>query len=177
MSLEPQPLQENGEGFSTWHAYDPSCKAELWSTAYQDGNTTTLFDPIEWPKGQSLPTGSLEIVKTNDNHDRSCQRLLAHPQARATTQPRGFVPIPLPGAGPGETAFFHNPTATLVVGDALIHLSPNPLMLLPDKYCTDPPQLRRSLESLVKLPIRRIFFAHGAPILQDGIEKIRNLMS
>ena len=177
MSLDPQPPKEHGEGFSTWHAYDPSCKAELWSTAFHDGSTTVLFDPIDWPRGQSLPAGPLEVVQTNKNHERSCHLLLAQAKAQTTSQPRGFTPIPLPGAGPDETAFFHPLTGTLVVGDALIHLTPNPLMLLPEKYCTDPLQLRQSLGSLLKLPIRRIFFAHGAPILQDGSEKIRYLLS
>lgn len=177
MSLDPSPLEDHGGGFSTWHAYDPSCKAELWSTQFQDNSITVLFDPIVWPKDQPLPIGPLEVVQTNANHERSCDLALAQPRAKTTSQPRGFAPIPLPGAGQGESAYFHPSTGTLVVGDALIHLAPNPLMVLPDKYCTDPLQLRQSLGSLLKLPIRRIFFAHGAPILQDGSEKIRCLLS
>jgi hypothetical protein len=65
----------------------------------------------------------------------------------------------------------------LVVGDALIHLAPHGLMPLPDKYCTDPALLRKSLATLLSLPIRRIFFAHGDPILQDGAERIRKLLA
>jgi glyoxylase-like metal-dependent hydrolase (beta-lactamase superfamily II) len=63
----------------------------------------------------------------------------------------------------------------LVVGDALINLAPHGLMPLPDKYCTDPAKLKTSLRRLLDLPIRRIFFAHGDPILQDGTGRIHQL--
>ena len=177
MSLEPKPLCDHGEGFFTWHAYDPSCKAELWSTAYITEKDTILFDPIDWPKNTPSPTGRVQIVKTNANHDRCCESLARSFRGRTSPTPLGFQIIALGGAGENETAYFHLETGTLVVGDALIHLYPNPIMPLPDKYCTDPSRLRQSLGNLAKLPIRRIFFAHGAPILQDGVREIRNLLS
>jgi len=177
LSLEPQPLCNHGEGFFTWHAYDPSCKAELWSTAYFTERDTILFDPIDWPKNSPTPTGSVQIVKTNANHDRCCESLARSFRGQLSTTPPGFQPIPLVGAGENETAYFHRSTGTLVVGDALIHLAPNPLLPLPDKYCTDPSRLKTSLRDLLELPIQRIFFAHGAPILQDGRNQIRKLLS
>jgi len=94
-----------------------------------------------------------------------------------TKKPAGFSLVPLPGAGDGETAYFHDSTGTLVVGDALIHLAPHGLMPLPDKYCGDSVLLKKSLRRLTELPIRRIFFAHGDPILQDGAERIRTLLA
>lgn len=176
MSLHPQPPQDHGEGFLTWHAYDPACKAELWSTAYRAPGITILFDPIEWPGNTPQPMGTIEIVKTNDNHDRACESLRRQFHAGITRQPAGFQIVSLPGAGVDEAAFFHPSSGSLVVGDALIHLAPHPLMPLPDKYCTDSTILRTSLKELLKLPIRRIFFAHGAPILQDGLQQIRQLL-
>lgn len=177
MSLEPQPLRDHGEGFFTWHAYDPTCKAELWSTAYFGPEISVLFDPIPWPKGNQRPKDPVEIVQTNANHDRDCEKLAQSFQARLSHQPIAFHAIPLPGAGEKETAYFHRPTGTLVVGDALIHLSPHPLMPLPETYCTDSTLLRASLAHLLNLPIRRIFFAHGEPILQDGLNQIRKLLA
>lgn len=177
MSLHPTPLQDHGEGFFTWHAYDPSCKAELWSTAYFGNNGTVLFDPIDWPKEASQPKQPVLIVKTNENHDRGSTSVAQSFQAQITPQPTDFASIVIPGAGEGETAYFHEPTSTLVVGDALIHLAPNPLMPLPDKYCTNPEGLKTSLRKLLDYPVRRIFFAHGAPILQDGQQQIRKLLS
>ncbi len=176
MSLDPQPLQDHGEGFFTWHAYDSSCKAELWSTAYFSHVNNVLFDPIPWPKGNPQPGSPLQIVQTNGNHDRECKALEKLFSAKITNQPIGFQCIPLPGAGANEAAYFHPSSETLVVGDALIHLAPHPLMPLPDKYCTDPATLKVSLKELLKLPIRRIFFAHGAPILQDGRDALQKIL-
>ena len=175
MSLSPKTLTSHESGFSTWHAYDPSCKAELWSTAYFGNELTILFDPIDWPKDTPVPSGVVQIVKTNANHDRNCQALLHPLSAHLSTHPPEFHPIPLPGGGEGETAYFHQSTGTLVVGDALIHLDPHPLMPLPEKYCTEPQLLRTSLKQLLDLPIQRIFFAHGAPILHDALTKLRQL--
>ena len=177
MSLSPGPVAQHGDGFFTWHAYDPSCKAELWSTGFTDSRGTTLFDPIEWPKESPLPGNPVQIVRTNANHDRNCEALRLQWVGNFTEEPTGFSAVRLPGAGEGETAFLHGNTGTLVVGDALINLAPHGLMLLPDQYCTDPVLLRKSLGKLLDLPVRRIFFAHGDPILQDGTERIRKLLA
>ena len=176
MSLSPGPVTPHGDGFFTWHAYDPACKAELWSTGFTDSQGTTLFDPIDWPKESPWPQGPIQIVRTNGNHDRVCAGLCKL-GAKISKEPRGFASIPLPGGGGDETAFFHGATGTLVVGDALINLTPHGLMPLTDRYCTDSLLLKKSLRALLDLPVRRIFFAHGDPILQDGLERIRRLLA
>lgn len=175
MSLSPAPLTSHGSGFTTWHAYDPSCKAELWSTAYFGKELTVLFDPIIWPNNSPLPVGVVQIVKTNANHDRNCQDLLHSLSAHLSTHPPEFHPLPLPGGGEGETAYFHEGTGTLVVGDSLINLAPHGLTLLPEKYCTDLSLLKTSVKRLLNLPIQRIFFAHGAPILHHASTQLRQL--
>lgn len=177
MSLSPGPLTPQGGGFSTWHAYDPSCKAELWSTCFYSPHGAILFDPIDWPKDSPLPGSPVRIVRTNGNHDRNCIGTAEKTKGQIDATLPEFTLIPLPGAGDGETAYFHPPTGTLVVGDALINLSPHGLMLLPDKYCTDPSLLKKSLRTLLALPVQRIFFAHGDPILQNGLERIRKLLA
>jgi len=175
LSLSPATPTSHGSGFSTWHVYDPSCKAELWSTAYFGKELTVLFDPIDWPKNTPLPAGVVQIVKTNANHDRNCQALLHSLLAHLSTRPPEFLPFPLPGGGEGETAYFHERTSTLVVGDSLINLAPHGLTLLPEKYCMDPSVLKISVKRLLDLPIQRIFFAHGAPILHDALSQLRQL--
>jgi len=176
LSLSPGPLTAHGDGFSTWHAYDPACKAELWSTCFTSPQRTVLFDPINWPKDSPLPASPIHIVRTNGNHDRACASLAGQTKGGISQDVPEFTAIPLPGAGEGETAYFHSPTGSLVVGDALIHLAPQGLMPLPDKYCTDPAGLKISLGKLLDLPVQRIFFAHGHPILQDGLRRIRSLL-
>ena len=175
MSLHPAPLTSHGLGFSSWHVYDPSCKAELWSTAYLGKELTVLFDPIVWPNISPLPVGVVHIIKTNANHDRNCQALLHSFSAHLSTHPPEFLPLPLPGGGEGETAYFHEKTRTLVVGDSLINLAPHGLTLLPEKYCTDLSLLKTRVKRLLDLPIQRIFFAHGAPILHDALTQLRQL--
>ena len=176
MSLFPAPLTSHGLGFTTWHVYDPSCKAELWSTAYFGKELTVLFDPIDWPKDTPLPAGDVQIVRTNANHDRNCQALLHSLSAHLSTHPTEFLSLPLPGGGEGETAYFHEGTSTLVVGDSLINLAPRGLSLLPEKYCTDLSKLKISVKRLLDLPVQRIFFAHGAPILHDALTQLRQLL-
>ena len=98
-------------------------------------------------------------------------------QASVVEKVQGFEAIPLPGAGENETAYFHHTSRSLIIGDALISLSPDPLMLLPAKYCTNPDLLKNSLQRLLELPTQRIFFAHGAPILQDGVDRLKTVIS
>jgi glyoxylase-like metal-dependent hydrolase (beta-lactamase superfamily II) len=98
-------------------------------------------------------------------------------QASVVEKVLGFEAIPLPGAGENETAYFHHASRSLIIGDALINLSPDPLMLLPAKYCTNLDLLKTSLKRLLELPTQRIFFAHGAPILQDGLVLLKTVIS
>ena len=97
-------------------------------------------------------------------------------QGRLAEKVPGFEEIPLPGAGENETAYFHHDSKSLIIGDALINLSPDPLMLLPAKYCTNLDLLKTSLQRLLELPTQRIFFAHGAPILQDGVGRLKTVI-
>ena len=76
-----------------------------------------------------------------------------------------------------ETGFFHNLTGSLVMGDALVNLAPHGLILLPDKYCTDPLILKKSLGKLLDLPVRRIFFAHGHPILSSPLTSLAKILT
>jgi len=97
-------------------------------------------------------------------------------QGRLAEKVQGFEAISLPGAGENETAYFHHASRSLILGDALIHLSPDPLMLLPAKYCTNLDLLKTSIKRLLELPVQRIFFAHGAPILQDGVGRLKTVI-
>ncbi|MDI9397309.1 MAG: hypothetical protein QM531_05885 [Candidatus Pacebacteria bacterium] len=97
-------------------------------------------------------------------------------QGHLAEKAQGFQAIPLPGAGENETAYFHHASRSLIIGDALINLSPDPLMLLPAKYCTNPDLLKNNLKRLLELPVQRIFFAHGAPILQDGFGRLKTVI-
>ena len=65
----------------------------------------------------------------------------------------------------------------LALGDAVINLdSEKGLELLPDKYCDDPRENRRSLEKLLALDFHILTFAHGLPVTQRAKEKLRALL-
>jgi glyoxylase-like metal-dependent hydrolase (beta-lactamase superfamily II) len=177
LNLSPEPLTSHGLGFSTWHAYDPDCKAELWSTLFTNSRETVLFDPIPWPKGNPMPAAPVIIVQTNANHDRFSKEMASLVHGKIESELPGFEKVQLPGAGEGETGYFHPETRTLILGDALINLASNGLGILPDKYCTDPAKLRESVRLLARLPVERIFFAHGDPIVHDGASRIRELIA
>ena len=124
-----------------------------------------------------MPSTPVVIVQTNANHARFAKEMARLVHGKIESEVPGFEKVPLPGAGEGETGYFHPETRTLVLGDALINLAPHGLALLPEKYCTDPSRLRESVRLLGLLPVERIFFAHGAPIVHDGASRIRELIS
>ena len=83
-------------------------------------------------------------------------------------------PIPLPGFGPGETAFLYE--GILIFGDALINLEPEGLRLLPEKYREDKKKSLRSLEELKSLKPEILLFAHGNPILQHATHHLAGIL-
>jgi glyoxylase-like metal-dependent hydrolase (beta-lactamase superfamily II) len=79
----------------------------------------------------------------------------------------GLRVLHTPGHSPGHIVLVHEPTDTVLVGDALFHRSD--LALGPAALAADP---STRLESLRRIPgsVRRIGFAHGEAIGEDGVE-------
>ena len=179
-----------------WSAFSPAHKVDLTSHAVRTSAGWWIFDPIP------LHEDSLErfrddrtaaVVLTNENHERDAAAWAARFQApiRASSLAQlgldgvqrhppvreidgDWERIPLPGAAPGETAWFLPGRSLLVFGDALVHLPGRGLEILPDRYCQDPAQLRLSLRTLP--PATHAVFAHGTPLLGDAADRIRLLL-
>jgi hypothetical protein len=81
----------------------------------------------------------------------------------------------LEGSAPGEIAIHGDGAWHL--GDALIHLPPTGFSLLPDKYCDDPKELRRSMEKLLRIPFEVLTFAHGLPIVARARQRLSQLLA
>jgi hypothetical protein len=64
----------------------------------------------------------------------------------------------------------------MVFGDAVVNLDGRGLELLPDKYCTDPAQLRNSLRSLREISFENALFAHGTPLIGSAAARIAGLL-
>lgn len=181
-----------------WQAYDPAVKCDLSSCAIETADGLIFVDPIELaePALARLLLGRKPhaIVLTNGNHSRAAEKFRARLGVKifASTDADGLDITPdatladdhpapgkmraltLPGAGPGEIALVGHGIACL--GDALIHLPPDGLRILPDKYCADPAQLRRSLRKLLSCDFQVLTFAHGTPLTDSARQKLEHLL-
>lgn len=182
-----------------WHAYDSSVKTELFSAALATRTGVYLVDPIPLAEPdlanltQTAPIAG--VIVTNANHQRAALEysdqfsipVLGHPKTLAVIKPRrradlsiiatDLEAIEIDGAVAGEIALYHPLNGgTLIVGDALINLEPYGFTFLPARYCLDQKQMRRSLRKLLPLPLKRILFAHGTPIISRAGERLRQLL-
>jgi hypothetical protein len=188
-------------GISIWRCYDPSVKAELFSTALETGSGIYLIDPIPLAPeavaslaGQGKVAG---IVVSNVNHERAAAQfserfavpiylsaaLMSETQLASTAAVQGqsFPPaltaVEIEGAPVGEIAIhFAAGDGTMVVGDALINFEPYGFALLPAKYCSNFRVMRRSLSRLLDYSFGRMLFAHGLPILVRARERLEQLL-
>jgi hypothetical protein len=182
-----------------WEAFEPAVKCDLSSCALDTRDGLIFIDPIALaePALARLIGGRkpCAILLTNGNHARGAsalrERLGVPVLATADASVLGILPdatlaggqptpgglrvITLPGAGPGEIALIGHGIAFL--GDALIHLPPEGLRILPDKYCAAPRQLRRSLRKLLSCDFQIMTFAHGAPLLGHAHRQLEQLLA
>lgn len=187
-------------GIYRWSAYSPEHRVELTSHSVFHAGVMLVFDPIpvsaevlDWFPTPVAPSG---IVLTSGNHLRAArewQERFACPiwgpaDLRGDLRDIRSLCVdvwpwadwqvqPLPGGGPGETAF-HLPARRLVVfGDAVVNLPGRALELLPEKYCSSAVQLRHALGEFTKrVELETALFAHGEPILQAAGSLIRALL-
>jgi hypothetical protein len=189
-------------GIFLWRFYDPSVKAELFSTALETAAGTFLIDPIPLSPdaAASLQDGAeiAGIVVTNENHDRAAAQFAEkfkvpiHMDAAlvsATKLPAGvsvhdgsfpteLTAIGIEGGPAGETAIhLAAGDGTMVIGDALINFEPYGFALLPAKYCSNFKLMRRSLSKLLDYSFERMLFAHGMPILSRARERLELLLT
>jgi len=202
MTSQAAEFQMLSEAVCVWSVYEPSVKCEIGCTAIKAGSGWVVIDPVPLSQAaweEMLAEAPLRaILLTNGNHVRDAARLSKRHQVPIVTAPDtrrdigelrpevtllpgellyGIQAIPIPGATPGETAFFSN-TGVLVLGDAVINTSTERgLELLPDKYCTDAKQNRESLRQLLALDFKVLTLAHGAPVVDRAKAKLTALLN
>lgn len=188
-------------GICLWRFYDPSVKADLFSTAVETASGTYLMDPIPLAPEAFANLRSRAkiagIIVTNQNHERAAAQfaekfnVLIYLDAglASSTKLPGVAPVQknsFPaeltavaiGGGPaGEIAIhFAAHGGTMVLGDSLINFEPYGFALLPAKYCSNFKLMRGSLSKLLDYSFERMFFAHGMPILSHARERLELLL-
>jgi glyoxylase-like metal-dependent hydrolase (beta-lactamase superfamily II) len=202
MSATADQFQTLSDTTYHWSVYEPAVKCEIGCTALRINGGLVVFDPVPLADAawkQLLALAPLRaILLTNGNHVRNTLALktLHHiPVATAAETRRditelrpevvllpnevlyGIVPIAIPGATKGETAFCSS-TGVMVLGDAVINTDPAAgLQLLPDKYCDDPKLNRASLRKLLDFDFHTLTFAHGTPVTTGAKEKLAALLA
>jgi hypothetical protein len=186
-------------GVIGWSAFSPEHRVELGSHAVLGDAGWVCFDPIAL-SGRAIALmermAPLHVlVLTNGNHERSvsewmdrwqlqawvpsdCGVLFPGLQELRSSEPLGreWKLHPLPGGGPGETAFRFAPLNLVIVGDAIVNLEGRRLEILPEKYCSDPGRLRESLRTLASEPFERLVMAHGRAVREGASGRILSLL-
>jgi len=202
MTIHADEFQALSETLFHWSIYDPTLKCELCCAALKTGSGLVVVDPV--PLSDAAWNDLLKIAPlraillTNGNHVRCADALRKQHKVPIVTAPvtrrdiveikcdvvlletellYGIAAISIPGATPGETAFYSN-TGVMLLGDAIINTSPEKgLEFLPDKYCTDAEQNRLSLRKLLSYDFHTLTFAHGTPLTSHAKEKLSTLLN
>jgi glyoxylase-like metal-dependent hydrolase (beta-lactamase superfamily II) len=201
MAARAEEIQVLSDTLRYWAVYEPAVKCEIGCAAIKVASGWVLTDPVplgELAWGELLAEGEVRaILITNANHVRDAEALRKRFQVpivtapdtrRAITELRpdiallpneqlyGIKAIAIPGATEGETAF-HSDTGVMILGDAVINVSPEAgLEFLPDKYCDDAKQNRESLKKLLECDFHTLILAHGPPITTRAREKLAALL-
>jgi len=191
----------DGETF-LWQFYDPRVKADLYSTALPTASGLFFVDPIPLESNSlrrmTAKAPAMGIVVSNSNHCRAAVSfatefatpIFAHPVTCARCQfPESLCSryrkklasdlevIEIEGAVAGEIALYSSRQGgTMIIGDALINFEPYGFALLPQKYCLNRKRLRTSLRQLLRHSFKRMFFAHGTPLLGAAHERLELLL-
>lgn len=185
-------------GICIWRFYDPTVKADLFSTALETASGLYLIDPIplttEAMKELTSRAPVAGVIVTNENHERAAGefarafKVPIYPAARLGSEtklgqgkkgsPADLTVVEIEGAPAGEIAvYLKDRNGTMVIGDALINFEPHGFALLPPRYCTDAKLMRRSLAKLFDYSFERMLFAHGFPILTGARERLAQLLN
>lgn len=163
---------------------------EVGSVAYVLDDTLVLIDPLVpedvWPQLDELARDRRVLVLTTIGWHRRSRDEVVERYGASTSRARKSLPaevVPLPLRGAGETMFWLPRVRTLVPGDRLLGDGDGGVRLCPDSWLRylkgsiDGIGLRVLLAPLLDLPVERILTSHGEPVLSDGREALRRVLT
>ncbi len=199
--LAADEIQQVRAGLWFWQRFQPSVKVDCSSCAVRVAAGLMLVDPIPLAADameELCALGKIAgIVATNGNHGRAVDELrkrfdvpvFAHASAGVVL---GFPVdrevregerigdeievVEIAGAAAGEIALW-DARGVMIVGDALINLEPDGLVLLPAKYADNEKEMRASLRKLLRFPIEVLTFAHGLPLVSQARSRLKSLLA
>jgi glyoxylase-like metal-dependent hydrolase (beta-lactamase superfamily II) len=203
MTSQAAEFQALSDTLCHWSVYEPSVKCEIGCTALRLDSGWVVIDPVPLSRAsweELLAQAPLRaILLTNGNHVRDATNLRQRYKVPVVTAPDtrrdiaelrpdvtllpnellyGIVAVAIPGATPGETAFFSKTEGVMVLGDAVINVSTEKgLEFLPDKYCDNARQNHASLRQLLDYDFHTLTLAHGAPVVERAKDKLAALLN
>lgn len=188
-----------------WGRYDASIRTWMHSAALRAGagGQWWILDPIvleggEWEgfvRSLANDGGVCGYVLTNGNHERDLSHwmqrfdgeVFVHQDATvelSVVVPRrleegmrlagGYEVCSMHGGGPGEVALLRE-GVSVHFGDGLLNLEETGFTFLPDKYCVDVDELKKSVMRLAKCSASVATFAHGSPLRGEVGQRISAL--
>jgi glyoxylase-like metal-dependent hydrolase (beta-lactamase superfamily II) len=195
-----QSFKAISENLVVWSVYDPTIRTDLTSCALRTAAGWWLIDPapIEHSVLRKLPLPQkiLGVLLTNENHERASYdiardfdcSIFIHQSAVGLLEKNVHIFLQdhqilegeievlfLGGTSYAETCFYSSSQRLMIVGDALLNLAKHGFQLLPEKYCKDPIQAKKTLIRLLDKDFDQMSFAHGE-ILNEAHEKLKNIL-
>jgi glyoxylase-like metal-dependent hydrolase (beta-lactamase superfamily II) len=202
MTSQAAEFQMLSDAVCVWSVYEPAVKCEIGCAALKAGGGWVVIDPVPLSQAsweELLADAPLRaILLTNGNHARDAANLRKRHKVPIVTAPEtrrdidelrpdvtllpneqlyGIVALAIPGATPGETAFYAK-SGVMALGDAVINVNTERgLEFLPDKYCANAEQNRESLRKLLNFDFHTLTLAHGAPVVDRAKDKLAALLN
>ena len=115
------------------------------------------------------------ILLTAHWHERDAPILRGRYEAEERV-PDGVEVYAIEGAPEEQLAYFIRPHRALVVAEILAGDDVGGLRLCPSPALIHRTALDTSLQSLLELPVERVFPGHGEPVLENGLEAMRSAL-
>jgi glyoxylase-like metal-dependent hydrolase (beta-lactamase superfamily II) len=191
-------MREITPGLRYWTAPHPEWRGaadwpeEVGCVYYEAPDATVLIDPLIPKSDEDELWATLDafverlglpvaVLLTAPWHARSASEIAERygsgvwiHQSDAAELPSGVEVFVPGGVSEGQVAFLLRPPRALVVAEIFMGVNGGGLRVCPSPACSDDEALdfRRSLRTLLDLPIDHVLVSHGEPVINEGRSRI-----